>query len=426
MTTRILILSPFFPPENQIAAHRINSFAQTWSLNDTDVHVITRTPSSGGFETMFPSNVSVTRVVDPMSLLKKRTKTTVKMRRKAALGRFVSAGKWLGSRVFFPDQFLPFNLLSALVGSRVSPKPDIIFASVGPLSSALCGLFLSRVLNRPLVVDFRDLIIDYGRVDGARRSLRLVALHWCERLVLKNSSLTSSVSDSLGKKLLEKGASNVYTIMNGFDDHSVLRDNFSGWNTPLPSNQLGNRKSLTGRLKIGTVARFHPQKGHRVLIEALGEVIKVRDDWELYLVGEGATETTESLTRLLEIYQIERNVKLLGPISDIAKFYSTLDLHILPSVFGEGFPNVVAESMLAGVPNIVTSVGDAARIVGDDGWVVSPNSPEALREAILEALSTGNNNLREMGKKAKQSVATQFPIEKMISGYQEMYRDTKS
>ena len=67
-------------------------------------------------------------------------------------------------------------------------------------------------------------------------------------------------------------------------------------------------------------------------------------------------------------------------------FYKTCDVFVLSSQ-GEAFPNVVAEAMLAGLPCIVTDVGDAAEIVGDTGWVVPANNPQALAAAMRQAIT---------------------------------------
>ena len=51
---------------------------------------------------------------------------------------------------------------------------------------------------------------------------------------------------------------------------------------------------------------------------------------------------------------------------DIEKYYSMADFIILPSLFGEGFSNVLVEGMLTKLFPIATNVGDCVLILEAD------------------------------------------------------------
>jgi glycosyltransferase involved in cell wall biosynthesis len=103
-----------------------------------------------------------------------------------------------------------------------------------------------------------------------------------------------------------------------------------------------------------------------------------------------ACHENEDLAQLIRRNGCEREVELLGLRSDVGELARALDLH-LSSSSAEAFPNVVAETMLSGTPNVVTDVGDSAFIVGKTGWVVPAQDPERMAEGISGRTANGPN-----------------------------------
>lgn len=202
---------------------------------------------------------------------------------------------------------------------------------------------------------------------------------------------------------------NGYKAQNGGGGHKVAQ-------------RADLRANPRREVKIGVVARFHPQKDHTTLLKALGLVKEEVADFSVTLVGAGISGTNRALVREIRRAGLADHVELAGPVKDPTDFYRSLDLHIMTSAFGEGFPNVVAESMLEGVPNIVTNVGDAAEIVGEAGWVVPPNSPLRLAQAILDAFSQGRERLAVRGTAARARIATLYTVERTTNIYATEYR----
>ena len=101
---------------------------------------------------------------------------------------------------------------------------------------------------------------------------------------------------------------------------------------------------------------------------------------------------------------------------------AALDVYVLSSR-AEGFPNVVAEAMATGLPCVVTDVGDAARIVGDSGWIVPPRDHHALAEAIGAAADLlfteiGRHEYAERSRRGRDRVERNFGLEVMRQRYQ--------
>lgn len=134
---------------------------------------------------------------------------------------------------------------------------------------------------------------------------------------------------------------------------------------------------------IGSVARYDPTKDHTNLLNSLSLVKKKNLKFLCILVGSNIKN--EKIIQKVKDLKLDDCVKLVGESKNILKYFRLLDIHILSSKT-EGFPNVVAEAMACGTPCIVTDVGDAALIVGKNGWVVPPENSKKLADAIEKGL----------------------------------------
>jgi glycosyltransferase involved in cell wall biosynthesis len=100
-----------------------------------------------------------------------------------------------------------------------------------------------------------------------------------------------------------------------------------------------------------------------------------------------------------------------------------LDLHVLSSL-GEAFPNVLVEAMSNETLCVSTDVGDAGYIIGEFGWIVKPESPIDLANAIIEANTIfidNRNDWKKLCFSAKEYVVARFSIDKMVNSYNEIW-----
>lgn len=199
----------------------------------------------------------------------------------------------------------------------------------------------------------------------------------------------------------------------GLDPKGELRANLvSGQSVPL----------------IGMVGRFNPQKDHANLLDAL---VILRDRsvaFRCVLVGTGLDTSNTEIVEWIAQRGLKDHVQLLGQRNDIPHIMNALDLHVLPSAFGEAFPNVVAEAMACGTPCVVTDVGDAAYIVGDTGWVVPPRDASALAEAIAKALRDlmVSEQRSVWSVRACSRIKEDFAIQQMVCNYTAVWNEVVS
>ena len=209
-------------------------------------------------------------------------------------------------------------------------------------------------------------------------------------------------------------------VTNGYRDSRAADSQISD---SLPAQILDAQRR--GLNVFGSVARFHPQKDHDSLLKALSIVALSRSDWVCVLVGEGIDDSNYKLTKAITDLGLTGRVFLLGAVDEPSALYRNLDLHFLSSSYGEGFPNVVAESMMEMVPNVVTDVGDAALIVGDAGWVVPKSEPAAFATAVLNFLELTAVERETLGHKARERVVSAYSLEKMVDGFVGQYEKIK-
>lgn len=168
---------------------------------------------------------------------------------------------------------------------------------------------------------------------------------------------------------------------------------------------------------IGIVARYHPIKDHENLLNALSIIKSNNKNFNCIFVGFNMNKNNRELTNKIKKLQLNKNVKLLGPIKNIPQVMNGLDVHILCSK-SEGFPSVIVEAMACGTPCIVTDVGDARFIVGKTGWVVPAMNPLRLANAIESALlAIDKNKWKKRCIRARLRVKNKFEMKEMIKSY---------
>jgi len=137
-------------------------------------------------------------------------------------------------------------------------------------------------------------------------------------------------------------------------------------------------------IALGHVGRFNAQKNHGKLLEIFKELRGRSPRYELVLIGDGAlfNQTKENAESL----GIQNHVHFLGRRDDVPQLLNAMDCMVFPSLY-EGFPNVVLEWQLNGLPVVMSeTITDECAITPLVSQVALNDSAAVWADAIEDAL----------------------------------------
>ena len=173
---------------------------------------------------------------------------------------------------------------------------------------------------------------------------------------------------------------------------------------------------------VGLIARYDPMKDHQTFLRAVASVLDRRREVRFVLIGHGVDESNPELVAEIRNYNLSPHLHLLGARADVRKIMPALDVVVLSSAYGEGFPNVLGEAMASGIPCIVTNVGDAAAVVGDTGRVVNARDAVELAAAMAEIVDMPHEGRRSLGRAARSRVEEYFSLPSVVGQYELLYQ----
>ena len=172
---------------------------------------------------------------------------------------------------------------------------------------------------------------------------------------------------------------------------------------------------------VGAVARFDPMKDYATLFAAASEIVRRRGDVEFLLTGPDVDESNPVLRELSARPELQGRVHMLAWREDVERIMAALDVFVLSSAYGEGFPNVLGEAMACGAICVSTDVGDAAAVVSDFGVIVPPRDPLALANGVDTVLGMPAERRLELSRGAHERIRREFSIEAVVGQYERLY-----
>ena len=164
---------------------------------------------------------------------------------------------------------------------------------------------------------------------------------------------------------------------------------------------------------IGLVGRIHPMKDHPTFLQAAAILSQTIKNIKFVCVGTGEENYKQELQKLAKQLEIKEILIWAGAREDIPAVNNALDISISASGYGEGFSNVLGESMACGVACVATDVGDSAWIIGDDGIIVPPQNPQALARAIEQVIEQKNYQSERHKEYLRQKIINNFSVSQL-------------
>jgi len=298
--------------------------------------------------------------------------------------------------------------------------------STGPLQGALAGNVMFRCLNRSSTFDwngffqFRSFItknaIQIVHAHGnstamfcvvALTGLGVRVVHhdhnpilekrkvWLEKILLSRVDAWICVSEPILK----------WTQQTIKYKHAIFIQN------PVDTTRFKPRmeRNDAGSKILVSVANYKEHKDYLNLLQAIH---LQRSELNLYKINCYGGHTQSAYFKML-VEEKERlqlnNVSLFPSADNIPEILSAAEVGILSSS-SEGLPISLLEYMAAGLPVVVTDVGECGAIVraANNGFVVPSQNPELLGDAIAKLIQV--KNFEELRKNGNKYIDNHFSV----------------
>lgn len=173
---------------------------------------------------------------------------------------------------------------------------------------------------------------------------------------------------------------------------------------------------------LASVGSFEHRKGHPVLFEALRQLAAgPLPQIHLMLVGDGPDEVL--LKDLAHELAIGDRVSFFPFTSEPQYVFERADITVLPSLYKEGLPNVLQESLAMNVPVVSSKLGGVPEVVldGQTGYMVRAGDSEGLAAAILN-LWTNQDAYRKMCTRAREVIVERFDKQTQFEQFLKYFR----
>ena len=286
-------------------------------------------------------------------------------------------------------------------------KPDIIFSSLSHLNLYLTFFKKIHIIRKPKLI-IRESIVLFLNINQTKNK-------FIYRFLPKFFYLAS---DKI--------------ICQSLDMYQDLRINYKIPNEKMVviNNPIGSVKKIisknekdidsiffSDKFNVLSIGRLVYQKGYDLLLTS----IKLLNDksYHFYIAGDGPEQ--KYLIEKSKLLNIEDEVTFLGLIYNPLSYIERSNIFILSSRY-EGFPNVLLEAGICGIPTIAFNCpGGINEIIieGVNGFLATPADPLSLCNAIKKS-----RNYNFDKNKIKEITNERYNNQTILRQYEKVFQET--
>ncbi|MCP3967608.1 MAG: glycosyltransferase family 4 protein [Lentisphaerae bacterium] len=175
---------------------------------------------------------------------------------------------------------------------------------------------------------------------------------------------------------------------------------------------------------LGSIGAMEPRKGQIILLQSIKRILDAGKlpNIHVMFVGEGPDELM--LKAVTKAYGLEDHVSFFPFTSEPNYVFDRIDILAFPSLYKEGLPNVLLESMSMKVPVISTRMTGIPEVVFDNktGFLTDPGNVEQFSDAI-EKVWKNPETCTEMGENARKLMEDRMDKKNQFNAFLSFFAD---
>lgn len=183
------------------------------------------------------------------------------------------------------------------------------------------------------------------------------------------------------------------------------------------------KKKTNQKFYFGFIGRYSPQKNFLFLFKIISYLKKKNMDFKFYFVGSNLSLQNVNLVKDLEKFNIKDKIIFLKTKIDISAYFNLFDITVSTSNYGESFPNIIAESLLASTPCLAVNFGENKIILNKGGYLYKKNNIHDFYQKFkkIKILMKNKKKWNSFRKEGYNNIVYNFSINKMLKKYFKVY-----